>query len=320
VKHAFDLISLALQGAFAPSTDGQLPVRIKVLNWGVNQTKKGDVIVNETTLRELPLNQIATGFDVISLDFEHNTVPGTKAHAESPEPRKIAAQLKPEVIAGEGVYVTVLNWTPDGKAAAQNFVDVSAAPAINANREVVFLHSVALTRVGATEGMHFLTLSVEIETKPKTEEPAMDEKKLMELIALAIADALKPLQERLTVIEAAGTAAKTCIETLSVESTAAKTRLAEIAAADVKRTREEIVREAMRAGKVLPLSAEDLKSIDIELLRKIAAQTPATVPVQQITPLSVADPAAGVPAAVSMVARVCGMDPKKIIEANAPKA
>jgi phage I-like protein len=253
---------------------------------------------------------------VISLDYEHNTVPGTKAYDESKEPRDIAAQLKVEVVSGDGLYVTVLNWTPTGKEKAINYVDLSPAPSLNDARELVFLHSVALTRHGATDDLHFLTLSIDVTTK----ENAMDPKVLQDLISKSIADAVKPLTDRLTVLETTGAGAKTSIETLSADMASAKTTITTLSATLAQKDREELVLEAKRAGKVIPLSAEDLKTVDLGILRKIIAQTPATVPVLAVTPLSVADPAAGVSPTLAMVCRVTGQDPAKVLETNKAKA
>ena len=316
------MFSLALQGAFAPGSDGQLPARIKIFNWGVNETKKGPVIVNETTVRELPLNQDAAGFDVISLDYQHTTVPGSEEYKRTKEPRDIAAQLKLDLVPGDGLYVLVLNWTPTGKEKAINFVDLSPAPAVNDKRELVFLHSVALCRQGATEDLHFLTLSVGDEggIETSTKESAMDPKVLQELISKSVSDALKPLADRLTVLETTGSGAKTTIETLAADMTATKTTVATLTATLAQKDREDLILDAKRAGKVIPLSAEDLKTVDLGMLRKIVAQTPVTVPVTQVTLLNVADPSSGISPALAMVCRVTGREPQKVLEANKAKA
>lgn len=311
------MFSLALQGAFAPGSDGQLPTRIKIFNWGVNETKKGPVILNDTTVRELPLNQAAAGFDVISLDFQHNTVEGSEEFKRTKEPRDIAAQLQLDLVPGDGLYVTVLNWTPTGKDKAINYVDLSPAPAVNSKRELVFIHSVALCRQGATEDLHFLTLSV---GETSTKESAMDPKDLQELISKSISDALKPLTDRLTVLETTGTGAKTSIETLAADMTATKQTVATLTATLAQKDREDLILDAKRAGKVIPLSAEDLKTVDLGMLRKIVAQTPVTVPVSQVTLLNVADPSSGISPALAMVCRVTGREPQKVLEANKAKA
>lgn len=311
------MFSLALQGAFAPGSDGQLPTRIKIFKWGVNETKKGPVILNETTVRELPLNQAAAGFDVISLDFQHNTVEGSEEFKRTKEPRDIAAQLKLDLVPGDGLYVTVLNWTPMGKEKAINYVDLSPAPAVNEKRELVFVHSVALCRQGATEDLHFLTLSV---GETSTKESAMDPKELEKLVSKIISEALKPLADRLTVLETTGTGAKTSIETLAADMTATKQTVATLTAALAQKDREDLILDAKRAGKVIPLSAEDLKTVDLGMLRKIVAQTPVTVPVHPVTLLHATDPSSGISPALAMVCRVTGRDPQKVLEANKAKS
>lgn len=316
MKREYRLLSLTIQGAFAPAQDGTLPTRIKVFRWGVNETKKGPVIVNDTTVRELPLNQVETGFDVISLDYEHNTVPGTKAYEESKEPRDIAAQLKVEVVPGDGVYVQVLNWTPTGKEKAINFVDLSPAPGLNDNRELVFLHSVALTRAGATDDLHFLTLSLDVTTK---ETNAMTPEQLKKMLEEMFANSMKPVLDRLMVLEKGGDANRAAIETLSVDVKSAKETAAQIKAETVEGRRQAIVAAAKAAGKVLPLSVDDIKVMDLTMLQRIADATPATVPVTTLTPLNVPDPSAGVSPSLAMICKITGQDPQKVLEANRRK-
>ena len=116
------------------------------------------------------------------------------------------------------------------------------------------------------------------------------------------------------------TMAKTTIETLAADMTATKTTVATLTATLAQKDREDLILDAKRAGKVIPLSAEDLKTVDLGMLRKIVAQTPVTVPVSQVTMLNVADPSSGISPALAMVCHVTGRDPQKVLEANKAKA
>ena len=132
----------------------QLPTRIKLLNWGVNESTEGPVIVNDLTLSSFAAMQRKIGRESAPLDFEHNTVPGTPEYNRTHEPRAIAAMGRPVVVQGEGLFLESLSYKV-GADVVDNFEDVSAAPLLNKDRVVVGLHSAALTRTGSVYGAHF---------------------------------------------------------------------------------------------------------------------------------------------------------------------
>ena len=134
-----------------------LPSRIKILDWGVSKnTNTGEVILDEESAKLFEATQKAIGRERVALDFEHNTAPGSDAYAESAEPRPVAAYGTARVIAGEGLFLDDLQWTPEGQQNARNYEDLSPAPFLKDNR-VIGLHSCALTRAGAVEGLHFFS-------------------------------------------------------------------------------------------------------------------------------------------------------------------
>jgi len=60
------------------------------------------------------------------------------------------------VVAGEGLFLEDMEWTPLGVQSARNFEDLS--PALHDEKgEVTFLHSVALTPNGCTHGLTFFS-------------------------------------------------------------------------------------------------------------------------------------------------------------------
>jgi hypothetical protein len=133
---------------------GALPTRLKVLEWGVNKTLKGDIVVDEETLKVFSANQRAVGRDRVALDFEHNTVPGTEEFNRTQEPRMVAGFWTPKVIRGEGVVLEAPKWVaPEREVLA--YEDISATPFVepagNGRSRVIGLHSVGLTRAGASD-------------------------------------------------------------------------------------------------------------------------------------------------------------------------
>lgn len=142
----------------APQTE--LPSRLKILDWGRNgNVRQIPVLVNGRTLAELPKNQRARGFAKVALDFEHNTMPGAPEFERSHEPRAVAAFGTVEVVAGRGVFLTDLQWTPAGRAAATDYRGVSPSAELAPDGTVLFVHSAALTRMPAIKSMTFAAAS-----------------------------------------------------------------------------------------------------------------------------------------------------------------
>lgn len=146
---------------------GDLPSRLKLLNWGENPSVKGAVKVSEISARELPIKQLAAGYDRIALDFEHNTVPGAPEYERTKEPREVAAYGTPRIVANEGLFLEDVQWTPAGKRDALNFADLSPAVQMDDAGNIVFIHSSALTRNGAVEGLSFFNVTLSAEPSKK---------------------------------------------------------------------------------------------------------------------------------------------------------
>lgn len=125
-----------------------LPTRLKILNWGRNESTEGAVLLDELSASLFVSNQSQIGRTRCPLDFEHNTVPGTEEYNRTQEPRKIAAFGAPKIIPGDGLYLETLDWKVTAET-AKNFEDLSAAPMLDANHRVIALHSAALTKAGA---------------------------------------------------------------------------------------------------------------------------------------------------------------------------
>lgn len=337
-----------------------LPRRLKLLDWGVNNTVYGQVIVNETTAALLPMNQKKLGFDTIALDYEHNTVPKTPEFERTKEPREIAANGVPLVVPGEGLFLDTLEYTPSGRQNHMNYIDLSPTPKLSEKGEVVFLHSVALCRQGAVEGLHYFSVPLsdeDVQSEAKPQEKSMNElmaflRKVFRLPETATEeDVMKAFQNAVSMEGEGGGDPMPCSARILSLETLLKTTLLPLVAADgqlttlsagldglktrlgdvdvqgkitaLSSTVEGIQKDVMCfmarvAGKVVPLSAEDLAKTPIETLAGIIEKLPATVPLGQVTPLSAAGAGGqevqAIPEGDARVARACGLDPVKVFK------
>jgi phage I-like protein len=324
---------------------GTLPRRLKLLDWGINKTVKGDIIVNELTAARLPALQAARGFDRVALDYEHNTVEGSAEFARTKEPREVAAYGVPVLIKGEGLFLDQVAYTPSGETHARNYADLSPTPELAADGTVLFLHSVALVRQGAVEGLSFFSVEMaavdqESEQVTKNQEEIALMEKILALLkkALGLAEAatedevvtaiqaLSALQPKIVALETALgplvalTAADGKLTMLSAGLEGIKGKLGDTdvtgkittLSAELETIRKDLVcYQARIEGKVVPLSADELKTTSLETLTGMIAKLPVTVPVGKLTPLSVKEHAAGAgdvhTAADIAVAKACGV-------------
>lgn len=320
VKSKCDVLLDLRVAAFANAAE--LPQRFKLLAWGDNPTASGrKARVGRKTLSVLNAAQKRSGFEEIALDFEHNTVPGTRAYKESAEPRPVAAYGTLAVVENEGVFFNVSRWTPKGLAEALNFQDLSPAPATDETGEVIFIHSAALCRNGDIEGLRFVTLSVETGNQEKTD---MDYKtmllKLLKLpedtpddaIEKAVAAVVEPAAE-VAAMTAKVTNLATRIEALSTELQAVKD-------GDVKRQREAICARAAAEGKVIPLSAEQIEKTEPAVLTDMVSKLAVTVPLHRRTPAVEPMNATGANPAIAQYNAITDADERaKFFNANRAK-
>lgn len=151
--------ALTVLSAAAPYRRGEsaagLPQRIRILQWGENigRTTKKLIIVGEKTRACLSANQQATASERVPLDYEHQSVPGHPNFI--PDPREVAGHGEIELVPGDGVYLTAIDYTPSGRDHAENYQDVSAVAYLDAQNNLLFVRSVALTQHGDVAGMEF---------------------------------------------------------------------------------------------------------------------------------------------------------------------
>jgi len=260
-----------------------LPERIKILGWGDHQTVNAIAPrISPRTFAVLPQTQARKAWDQVALDYEHNTVPGSRAYKESGEPRDVAAYGTPEVIEGEGLFLTNLVYTPSGRAHAASYIDLSPAVLLDEQTgDVLGLHSCALTRNGAIEGIHFF--NVEGEDPRGTNHNTgdnMDPEAMQKEIA-----ALKAQVAELT---AALEASKKPVETFGAKVTALGDELAtfraEVAEQNAQRDKQVIVERAAAEGKVLGLKPEVLAKFSVDELEEHVKGIKPTVPLKRFTP------------------------------------
>jgi phage I-like protein len=258
-----------------------LPARLKVLAWGANELANGQtVIVNATTLSALPGLNAKYGLDRIALDFNHNSVKGHPNY--KPDPRAIAAYGVPEIVEGDGLYLSSIEYTPAGKEYAANYRDLSPAPKLNDRGEVILLHSVALCEHGQVKGLEFYSADYPLTTP---EPSAMNHKDI--LIKLL---GLSPEATDADIQSAADKALKEVeVETLNADTpdniTALSTRLDDI-------ERGQILASAAAAGKAVPASA---RTFPLAQLKALVADLPeGVVPLSaktpEVTPLTATEP------------------------------
>ena len=135
----------------------ELPKKLKILNWGRNDTNDGPVYLTSQTLQVFDSYQKRAGRDkAVAIDFDHYTVAGSKEYVAG-QPKSIAGYGDPVIIEGDGLYLYNVEWTPLGKKNARNYKDLSPAAVIDKQGIVLGLDSVGLTPHGAVSDLNFFS-------------------------------------------------------------------------------------------------------------------------------------------------------------------
>lgn len=276
----------------------ELPGRIKLLHWGRNESTRGQVIVDAQTVKLLPSHQREQGFETVAIDFDHNSLPGSDTY-EKGKAIEIAGYGTPRVVAGDGLWLEQIQWTPAGEKFARNYKDLSPAPGLTPEGVVVFLHSAALTPNGSVYDLEFFSASP---TKSTTQ--PMPEPKPLTIVALAsllglpetateadlqskiktfTAPDLKPTLDQVTALKARLDALPTNaaqpnpelvtrLEALTARIDRVEQAAAASGAAREQIERDQLVAEASREGKVIPLSADTIKALPLAALRELVGK------------------------------------------------
>jgi phage I-like protein len=257
-----------------------LPSRLKLLNWGVNETVKGPVTVGAHTLAQLAANQARLGYDRIQIDFNHQTVPGSETYQA--DPVEVAGYGTPLVVPGDGLYLVNIEWTPAGKKYAANYHDLSPTPKLDDQGEVVFLHSVALCRQGAVRDLTFYNASfLQPHASPpsmeNTNPPAAPQGEAVDYRGLLVA-----LLQKLGV-NLPDTATDADIATMvdqfkapapDDDPNAAPARPLGVEARIDQIEKESLLTLAATQGKVVPLDAGEIRATPIAVLRSMIDRLP----------------------------------------------
>jgi phage I-like protein len=265
-----------------------LPQRIKILHWGRNPVRPGGekiILVDETTAATLTANQDAMGIDRVPMDYEHQSFPGHKNY--QPDPRHSPGSGRIEVIPGEGVFLSAIEYTPNGVEHAASYRDVSAVVRHDASGRALLIECVALTQTGAVAGAEF-TAALSATHPPTSMENQDDPAKryratLIQLLSLKpkpesggeISDeeildaATRMIEQRGGITPAAA----------SGDTEALSARIIRLETAEDTRVRERLLLRATAEGKRIPLSAEVLAQTPIAVLSAMVdGLTPGEVP------------------------------------------
>lgn len=295
MAESLKLLTLRAPAAqFDPSKGAEgLPQRILALAWGHNTTAQGPVIVNDTTIKRLHAYNASQNWDRPVLDFEHNSVPGSPTYKG--EPCAVAGYGTLEIVEGQGIYMLMSSWTKDGQdyAGGGHYGDLSPVVKVNERNEVIGLHSVALCRHGATEGLIFLSATTATHTAPMDKKPPQNAEELLAnlrtLLGLgadsAPGDVLTALSAKLETKPAEGSEEakqlSALVGKLETQLTSQGESLKLLSSSLEAAHRGEILANAVREGKDVP---EMAKTLPIDQLKLLCAQLPVTVPLEKRTP------------------------------------
>ena len=323
---------------FHAKKGAELPSHIKVLNWGDNPNANGKPVkVGKKLMAALAAATYA--YRQVALDYEHGTLPGSAEYKKTKEPRQVAGFGGVEVREGDGVYLNVDYYTPSGTENAHNYCDVSAGVYLDDEGEVLAVHSVALCRNGAVEGMKFeevaLSVTVPCAAPEPTEDNNMDWEKIRKRLGLpegATEAQIKAAYEK-WLAENPEPAAKPGEDGKPPEDGKSKPGEKKPAALNTDEPqnapqalsvdavvdqleKRQLLKEAATAGKVVALSAEALAAMKPADLEVYIAGLSATVPVDQRTPKSLKDkPTGDTPTGLSAVEATvferCGVQPEE---------
>lgn len=278
---------------------GKLPERIKLLPWGTSTGRNGNVyVLNSSAAATIAANQKAQGFESVVLDFEHNTVPTSPNYKG--EPASIAARGPLEVVEGDGLYLNACAWTADGEkfVGGGHYTDVSPTLAVNAQREVIFVHSAGAVRHGNLPDLTLFRNSADAGTLAKlftnlttnsTDTTMPDFKallcNLLELPADSTDEAIAAAANAELKAEPQGSepetnAASVKLIALEAKYDALEKKLGGIETNSTNAERVALLAEAARQGKVVPKAGLELNNVN---LKALIAELPATVPVEQRT-------------------------------------
>ena len=253
----------------------QLPTRFKILDWGKNigRTTGAEINVTAKTVEVLKANQEANAHETVPLDYEHQSVVGHPAYKE--HPHHYAAHGEIEVIEGDGIYYSAAEYTPNGKEFAASYKDVSAVAYTDDQGDVIFIQSVALTQNGDVDGMEFQTalsahLTNQSQTKNNMDKDTNKHKDmLIALLGLKPADGADDVTDEAIAAAIAAHDEKSKASDKPAEEAKDKDQMVALNARLDGIEKNRVVDNAVAQGKLIPLSAEQITDMDINVLSSI---------------------------------------------------
>ena len=259
-----------------------LPQRVRILAWGENIARPSGkvILVDDAVAETLSANQQLIGLDTVPMDYEHQS---RKDHPNyKPDPRHSPGGGVIEVVPEDGVYLSAIEYTPNGLEHAASYKDVSAVVHLDKQGRPLWISSVALTQAGAVAGMEFaeaeaaaLSAGASQQSPESKTEPSMNNDANTYRALLVKLLKLKPeaTDEELT---AAVEASANSAAAPEAEDTAClSVRLEALEKASADRERAALVAKAGAEGKVIPLSAEQIAACDVAILTAMVEQLPA---------------------------------------------
>ena len=280
----------------------ELPERVLILKWGENlgRTTEARIIVDESTVETLSANQELVACDRVPMDYEHQSVPGHPNYKADPRLSPGSGQI--EVVTGEGVYLSAITYTGNGQEMADSYQDVSAVVHLSKDGHPLWISSVALTQCGDVAGLEFsqsiAALSARHSTIPKSTTmkntavppaaaaatgPAADAANYRAIICNLLGLTPDCSEEDLVaaVTEEAGEGE---VEPTTPAALSAATKLRKalpagdsvaLAARMDAFEKRELVNTATAAGKVIPLTAEEIAATPVAILSAMISKLPA---------------------------------------------
>lgn len=327
-----------------PVMNKSLPTRLKILDWGANESDRGTFLVDGTSAERLRAQIEKGAFAKLVIDFDHQSEEGSGSYKESP--RHHAGYGDLEVVEGDGVYLAGIEWTDAGREYALDYKDLSPSIEYDEERRVVRITSVALVPNGGLKGRTLFAAqrkddlepekektmdpekkdekpeTTDTPTTPQAPQPTAGEPPAPPAEPTPPAPPAEPEKENL---DAGGTQAlEAKIATLEAALAELKGELAELrkppekpaAGADQLAALEKrtLVRFAVLEGKVVTLPESVLEKMTVkETVEHLAALRPGTLPVQSVIPRGAGGGAAAAPNGTSRAALVAkyqgqGMD------------
>ena len=324
---------LCLSAGAVDRASGELPERLLILPWGQHDLgKRGTALCDATTAALFADAMKALKFNgPVALDFNHNNLPGHAAYLAEKEPRRKAAWGTPLVVPGEGIYLTALSWTPEGRDAflGGHFQDISPVIFRDKANHVIAIHSAALCDHGEVDGLtieaatappELQSAFAALSTLPASIHPFIHPSKspttppmkpdiLAALAALLkgmdielaaepddamLADALTAAAGKVDDMKAKLTAATTPPpekkeevkpDALSAQITDLQAQLATIRAEKDQARRDALMAEAIRDGKVIPLTSDLWNKAPVDVCEGLVQAAKAgEVPTAKKTP------------------------------------